>query len=67
MMRPTGLPETSQSLASATRTAMSSPQTTELVDSPASQCLSTTGATGPTVAAMKAALVEVMVALCSDR
>lgn len=46
---------------------MSSPENTELVDSPASLFLFTTGAIGLTGADTKIAIVEAMVAPCSDR
>jgi len=46
---------------------MSSLQSMELVDSPASLFLSTTGVTGLIVAAMMNAFVEAMVAPCSNR
>ncbi len=46
---------------------MSSPEIMELVDSPVSLFSFTNGATGRMAASMKIAIVEVMVAPCSDR
>jgi hypothetical protein len=62
---PTGSPKTSQSRASATGTAMSSPRNTELVGSPASWFLSTTRVITPMAAGTKLVLVVGMEERCT--